>query len=94
MVKSFLMLGGLLISFALVLGLFGFKPIEDQQTAQAPPSQPNVIVILADDMGYSDLGCYGGEAQTPNLWPRAAYPYKYIKKRDHDYYKVDSKPRY
>ncbi|NIK58487.1 arylsulfatase [Kribbella shirazensis] len=29
--------------------------------------RPNVIVILADDMGFSDLGCYGGEIATPNL---------------------------
>lgn len=28
---------------------------------------PNVVVILADDLGYSDIGCYGGEIATPNL---------------------------
>lgn len=29
--------------------------------------QPNVVLVLADDMGFSDIGCYGGEVETPNI---------------------------
>ena len=29
--------------------------------------KPNIILISADDLGWSDIGCYGSEVQTPNL---------------------------
>ena len=29
--------------------------------------RPNVIIVMADDMGWSDIGCYGSEIETPNL---------------------------
>lgn len=36
-------------------------------TLSAPAAQPNIVVILVDDMGFADLGCYGSEIPTPNL---------------------------
>jgi len=32
-----------------------------------PGARPNLLIVLADDMGFSDIGCYGGEIETPNL---------------------------
>jgi arylsulfatase A-like enzyme len=54
-----------LLSLALLIGFAA-----SGSAADAP--RPNVIVIMSDDMGFSDLGCYGGEIQTPNLDALAA----------------------
>ncbi len=35
--------------------------------ATANAERPNILLILCDDLGFSDLGCYGGEIETPNL---------------------------
>lgn len=35
--------------------------------ANAQTKKPNILIIVADDMAYSDLGCFGGEIKTPNL---------------------------
>src|SRR5438874_2003209 len=39
----------------------------------AAAEKPNILLLLADDLGYSDLGCCGGEIRTPNLDALAAY---------------------
>ncbi len=41
-------------------------------SARAADNRPNIVLIMCDDMGWSDIGCYGGEVKTPNLDKLAA----------------------
>ena len=52
-----------------IAGAATFSSVTSQAKQQTPP---NVLVIMADDLGYSDIGCYGGEIDTPNLDSLAA----------------------
>lgn len=40
---------------------------QDSTVRENTPARPNVLLLLADDMGYADLHCYGGASQTPHL---------------------------
>src|SRR5262245_10569537 len=53
------------LCFLLFVVVFACPFVRVGVCAAAP--QPNIVVIMSDDMGFSDLGCYGGEIQTPTL---------------------------
>jgi arylsulfatase A-like enzyme len=55
------------IGKVLVLLITPLAPLATLHAADAPGTKPNILVVLADDLGFSDLGCYGSEIETPNL---------------------------
>lgn len=55
-----------------LLQLFSLLALCSPLFAAEPPPSPNILLIVADDLGYSDLGSFGGEIDTPNLDSLAA----------------------
>jgi arylsulfatase A-like enzyme len=55
------------MKFPLRLLLFSVAVVTLGACQADMPERPNIIIIMADDLGFSDPGCFGGEIQTPNL---------------------------
>jgi len=47
--------------------LLACLPIFAQSNTAVNPAKPNVIVMIADDLGYQDVGCYSNVVKTPNI---------------------------
>jgi len=60
-----LLIVGLVV--AICLAASGCEKQQGPAQENAPVNRPNVLIILADDMGYSDIGAFGGEIATPTL---------------------------
>ncbi len=56
----------LLISLSLSLFLAACQP-GDSDTTEQPAAKPNILLIVVDDMGYTDVGAFGSEIKTPNI---------------------------
>ncbi|MBD0352540.1 MAG: sulfatase-like hydrolase/transferase, partial [Flavisolibacter sp.] len=60
--------------FLALTGIIARSEAQQKATAlAAKDKRPNILVLVADDLGYSDIGCYGGEIATPNLDHLAAH---------------------
>lgn len=69
-----------MIGMVALIILLGWSPIvasAEKQSARHAPLRPNIVIVLVDDMGYSDIGAFGGEIDTPNIDRLAARGVKF-----------------
>ncbi|MEE9472702.1 MAG: sulfatase-like hydrolase/transferase, partial [Acidimicrobiia bacterium] len=55
------------VTVVLVLGLSACAPESGSGSQETRDDRPNVLLIMADDMGYTDIGSFGAEIETPNI---------------------------
>ena len=70
----------LLGAAALATAALGVAALPARQTASSTPARqtrPNILLIVLDDVGFADLGAYGGEIRTPNIDALAAQGLRY-----------------
>ena len=60
-----------------LLILLLLPPLPSSAETKGKPESPNILIMMADDLGFSDLGCYGGEISTPHLDRLAAEGVKF-----------------
>ena len=66
------------LAYGLVAGLLGTASLGASAAAAVPqgtpnttpPTRPNIVVLVADDWGFTDVGAFGGEMATPNMGRR------------------------
>ena len=58
---------GVLASTAISSPAKGFFLRKTRNGRDFPTNRPNIVVVMADDMGFSDAGCYGSEIRTSNI---------------------------
>ncbi len=51
----------------MLLTVLLLSPLAALPAAELPVTPPNILLIMTDDLGWSDLGCYGGEIETPHI---------------------------